>query len=289
MPELPEVEVLVRHLRPRVTGRTIVEATLHRSKSGRPESPASFRAKLKGATIAGVRRRAKNLLFDLTGTDGKPWATLVGHLGMTGRMYVAPEVRALPKHTVVTLDLGEGIFIFEDTRYFGRMHFDLSGLEALGPEPLDDAFTPAMLALRLKGSRQPIKVKLLDQEAIAGVGNIYASEALWLAQIGPKRLAGGLKKTEIERLHCAIREVLTEAIRFGSTVPLGFSSDGKNDGLFYYGSVPGDEAGYEERLRVYDRAGQPCLRCGKPIQRIVQASRSTFFCPACQKSGRDPR
>ena len=283
MPELPEVEVLVRHLRPRLVGRVIVDAKLHRERSGRPESPASFRQKLKGFKIDAVRRRAKHLLFDLQNPATGAASVLLGHLGMTGRMYVTPRLAEIPKHTVATFDLPDGFFIFEDTRYFGRMNFELEKLDTLGPEPLDDLFTADVLAERLSGSRQPIKVKLLDQTAIAGIGNIYASEALWRARIGPTRQAGNLTRDEYVRLHLAIKTVLHEAISFGSTVPLEFSAEGKNDGLFYYGVEAGSGGGYEERLQVYDRAGQPCERCGKPIKRSVQAGRSTFHCAGCQK------
>ena len=283
MPELPEVEVLVRHLRPRLVGRVILDAKLHRERSGRPESPASFRHKLKGFRIDAVRRRAKHLLFDLQNQATGTASVLLGHLGMTGRMYVTPRLPEIPKHTVATFNMPDGIFVFEDTRYFGRMNFELKQLDALGPEPLDDLFTPDVLAKQLSGSRQAIKVKLLDQTAIAGIGNIYASEALWRARIGPTRQAGTLTSDEYFRLHGAIKAVLHEAISFGSTVPLEFSTGGKNDGLFYYGAEAGIGGGYEERLRVYDRAGQPCERCGNSIKRSVQVGRSTFHCAGCQK------
>jgi len=157
-------------------------------------------------------------------------------------------------------------------------------VEQLGPEPWDDAFTPEVFARELKRSRQPIKVKLLDQSLVAGVGNIYASEALYRAGISPKQVANRLTFVQVKKLHGTIREVLTEAIDCGSTVPLNFSGGKKLDGLFYFGLAPGVEDYYEERLRVYDRAGKPCLRCKSPIKRIVQAARSTFFCLKCQKS-----
>ena len=143
-------------------------------------------------------------------------------------------------------------------------------------------FTPDQFGRELKRSRQAIKVKLLDQSLVAGVGNIYASEALFRARISPKKAANRLRPDEVKRLHGTIREVLSEAIKFGSTVPVNFSG-AKSDGLFYFGRAPGVADYYEERLRVYDRAGKPCLACGAPIRRIVQAARSTFFCPACQK------
>jgi formamidopyrimidine-DNA glycosylase len=197
-------------------------------------------------------------------------------------MFLALKKTPIPKHAAVVLDLGRTNFIFEDTRYFGRLSLDLSAVEKLGPEPLAKAFTPDQFGRELKRSRQPIKVKLLDQSLVAGVGNIYASEALFRARISPQKAANRLQPDHVKRLHGTIREVLSEAIKFGSTVPVN-SSGTKSDGLFYFGRAPGAPDYYEERLRVYDRAGKPCLECGKPIRRIVQAARSTYFCPACQK------
>ena len=203
---------------------------------------------------------------------------------MTGRMYLARANLPLPKHAAVVLDLSRENFIFEDTRYFGRLTFDTKSVERLGPEPLSADFTPESFARALKGSKQPIKVKLLDQSIIAGVGNIYASEALFRAGLSPRIAARRLKKNQIERLWRAIREVLAEAIECGSTVPLNYAGAGARDGLFYFGRAPETPDFYEERLRVYDRAGQRCPNCQTIIKRLVQAARSTFYCPLCQRS-----
>jgi formamidopyrimidine-DNA glycosylase len=173
--------------------------------------------------------------------------------------------------------------VFEDTRYFGRMTLDLSSVAKLGPEPLEESFSPKYFAPELKRSRQPIKVKLLDQSLVAGVGNIYASEALYRAGISPKLAANRLTLAQVTKLHGTIRQVLAEAIACGSTIPLNFSAGKKSDGLFYFGRAPGVPDYYEERLLVYDRAGKPCLRCKSPVKRIVQAARSTFYCVRCQK------
>ena len=207
----------------------------------------------------------------------------MGHLGMTGRMFVAEPAAPLPKHAAVVLELDRGRFIYEDSRYFGRFTQDLTSVTALGPEPWAPAFTPEVFWQELKRSRQPVKVKLLDQSLVAGVGNIYASEALHRAGISPKLSAQRLSRAQAIRLHQAAREVLTEAIECGSTIPLNFSGGKKSDGLFYFGRAPGTPDYYEERLLVYDRANQPCFQCGAAIKRIVQAARSTFFCPHCQK------
>jgi len=203
---------------------------------------------------------------------------------MTGRMYLAPCDEPPPKHAAVVLGLGTKNFIYEDTRYFGRLTLDITAAEKLGPEPWDENLTPARLREALKSSRQPVKVKLLDQSLIAGVGNIYASEALFRARISPRRAAKKLSATGAEKLLAAVRAVMQEAIDCGSTIPLNFSGGKKTDGLFYFGRIAGAPDYYEERLCVYDRAGKPCVRCGFPIRRIVQAARSTFFCPRCQKS-----
>jgi formamidopyrimidine-DNA glycosylase len=171
--------------------------------------------------------------------------------------------------------------IYEDTRYFGRLTLDTSAVKRLGPELLDDAFDQLAFGRSLKRSRQAIKVKLLDQTLVAGIGNIYASEALFRARIPPRLPARRLTVSQVARLWRAIRKVLAEAIECGSTVPLNFGG-GKLDGLFYFGRAPGTPDFYEERLRVYDRAGRPCPNCGGLIRRIRQAGRSTFYCPRCQ-------
>ena len=283
MPELPEVEVLARHLRPLLRGKIIRGVNVSRDKVLQPTSRINFCRILSGAKFTGLTRRGKYLLFRLQTKNPGKALMLLGHLGMTGRMFAALKNEKLPKHAAVVLDLGSRNFVYEDTRYFGRMTLDLSAVENLGPEPLDKTFSPETFWQSLKRSRQPVKVKLLDQSLVAGVGNIYASEALFRARISPKLAANKLTFAQTKKLWRAVREVLTEAVRFGSTVPLKFAS-GKSDGLFYYGSADGGEDFYEERLRVYDRAGKPCLICGGKIRRIVQAARSTFFCPQCQKT-----
>lgn len=282
MPELPEVEVLVRHLRPLLTGKTIRELQVRRAKVLQPTTPAQFKAKLTGAKFLSLARRGKYLLFELRCRHTRENFFLLGHLGMTGRMYLAPKRDPLPKHAAVVLHLGAKNFIYEDTRYFGRLTLKLSAAEKLGPEPWDKNFTAEVFLKRLKTSRQPVKVKLLDQALVAGVGNIYASEALFRAGISPRQPANRLTGAQAQRLWLAVREVLQAAIDCGSTIPLNFSAR-KSDGLFYYGRAAGVPDYYTERLRVYDRAGQPCEKCATPIRRIVQAARSTFFCPHCQK------
>ena len=283
MPELPEVEVLVRHLRPQLEGKRITSVIVHRERVLAGTQVRKFVQILTGTTFTGVSRRGKYLLFKLIPPNRAKPFTLVGHLGMTGRMYLLPTKAPLPKHAPVVFGLGDQKFVFEDTRYFGRLTLKTDAVEKLGPEPLDGEFTPEVFEQALKRSNQPIKVKLLDQSLVAGVGNIYASEALFLAGISPKIASRKLKKPQIALLWKAIRQVLKEAIRGGSTVSLDYAGIGERDGLFYFGRQPGESKTYEERLRVYDRAGKPCLTCGSQVKRLVQAARSTFYCPQCQK------
>jgi formamidopyrimidine-DNA glycosylase len=283
MPELPEVEVLARHLRPLLRGKIIRAVDVRRVKILRPTLLGEFKKILFGAKFTGLSRRGKYLLFELHSKTSDEPVILLGHLGMTGRMFLAKKDEKPPKHAAVIFDLGRENFIYEDTRYFGRMTLDVSAVAKLGPEPLSGDFQPATFARTLKRSRQVIKIKLLDQSLVAGVGNIYASEALFRARISPKLAADRLTFAQVKKLWRAIREVLAGAINGGSTVPLNFTG-GKSDGLFYFGRVPGTPDFYEERLRAYDRAGKPCQNCRRPIKRIVQAARSTFYCPCCQNA-----
>jgi formamidopyrimidine-DNA glycosylase len=284
MPELPEVEVLVRQLEPLLRGRTVRGVRVQRAKVLRPTREADLVRALIGSRFAGLERRGKYLVFTLRPPRGDAPFRLLGHLGMTGRMYCLSADAPLPKHVAVVLDLGTRRLVFEDTRYFGRLTLDLAALETLGPEPLSPRFTIAGFANALQRSRQPIKVKLLDQTVVAGVGNIYASEALYRARLSPKLPARALDPQQIQRLWSGVRRVLRLAITWGSTVPLNLSGSGQ--GLFYYGLQPGAPDTYEERLHVYDRNGQPCERCGTQIRRIIQAARSTYYCPRCQTAAR---
>lgn len=284
MPELPEVEILLRHLRPLIRGATIRSVDVRRAKVLAPTSPRQFRQVLLGAKFVGITRRGKYLLFKLRPKRGRQPAILLGHLGMTGRMFLARTSAPLPKHAAVVLGLGRGQFIYEDTRYFGRLTLDTSPVTKLGPEPLGTTFDWQSFARALKRSRQAIKVKLLDQTLVAGIGNIYASEALFRARISPRLPASKLNAAQVQWLRRTIREVLAEAIACGSTVPVNFGENRKRDGFFYFGHAAGAADFYEERLRVYDREGQPCRNCGSPIKRILQAARSTFFCPMCQRA-----
>jgi formamidopyrimidine-DNA glycosylase len=273
MPELPEVEIAARSLAPQVVGRTIVGVE-RLDWERMVETPALdlFYATLPGRRIDAAGRRAKWLLLALD--DG--W-TLAIHLRMSGRLSVEDAEYEARKHVhlVLSLDNGRRIF-FDDERKFGRVRLlDGPGLVALdadhGPEPLDEDFTPQLLASRLAGRRTVIKSLLLDQHCVAGLGNIYVSEALWLAHIHPLTSAAELQPVAIEALHGAIRFVLEKAItNQGST-------------LRNYRNSYGEQGRNQDHFFVYDRAGQPCPRCGTAISRIVIAQRSSYFCVTCQK------
>ncbi len=281
MPELPEVEVLVHHLRPLVQNRRIKRVSVVRRKVLRSTSETELKHALEGATILDIQRRGKYLVFSCRARPELQPFLVLGHLGMTGRMFLLPEGRVLPRHVAVTLDLGGEMFIFQDPRIFGRFTLEAACLRSLGPEPLSDEWTAHELWRELKRSRQPVKTRLLDQRTVAGIGNIYASEALFRAGISPGMAANRVSLALAIRLWTAIRAVLTEAINMGSTIPLNFSGAGERNGLFYYGTASGPQTSHE-RLLVYDRAGQPCVACGAKIKRVIHAARSTFYCPRCQ-------
>ncbi len=273
MPELPEVETAARSLAPQVQGRRIVGVErLDWERMVETPDPLAFRELVVGRRILRARRRAKWVLLDLD----EGW-TLAIHLRMSGNLTVrGPADAARPHvHLVLTLDDGRRIF-FDDERKFGRVRLlDAAGLATLdaahGPEPLDEAFTAAELARILAGRRTKIKALLLDQRLIAGMGNIYASEALWLARISPLLPAAAIDADGAAALHAAIRAVLEQAIAH------------EGSSLRNYRNGYGRQGQNQEHFLVYDRAGAPCQRCQAPIERVVLAQRSTFYCPACQQ------
>ena len=293
MPELPEVETIVRRLARRLPGRTVVRADIRRSNVVRG-SPRKLERALEGATIESVGRRGKFLVFWLA--DGRVWWS---HLRMTGQWRVDPprgddarrsgrgriareaaRVKDDPYARAV-FDLDDGSRLtFVDVRTLGEMEVltarGWSRREAaMGVEPLSPAFTPELLTDLLDRSGRAIKEFLLDQSKVAGIGNIYASEALWRARISPRRRARNVGPVRARRLHAAIVGVLSEAVRKAGTT-LGETSQDYVDS----DGVPG---GFAEFLAVYDREGESCRRCGAPIRRIVQGQRSTYYCPTCQR------
>jgi formamidopyrimidine-DNA glycosylase len=282
MPELPEVEVLRRHLQAQLPGRVVRDVQVHRTKAIRPLDPAAFARRLAEARFIAVDRRAKFLVFRLQSRRGGPPFLLLGHLGMTGRMFLQPASTPVPRHAVVVLNLGKVELVFDDARRFGRLTLDTSNLAGLGPEPLDPSWRAVDFWNQLRRSRQAVKVRLLDQGLVAGIGNIYASEALFQAGLSPGRRASALTRAQGTRLHASIRRVLTQAIDFGGTVELDWGGKKSADRLFYYGNAA-PSGTHKERLWVYGRADLPCLVCATTIRRLVQAGRSTYYCPVCQR------
>jgi formamidopyrimidine-DNA glycosylase len=282
VPELPEVETIVRRLRGALTGRTVVRARVLRDNVVRG-SPRQFVRAVEGSRIASVDRRAKFILLGLE--DGRVW---VSHLRMSGKWLVEPPraVREsasedLPGYTRATFDLDDGVrLLYVDPRTLGEMEVLPAAAwrarEAkLGPEPLEPAFTPDLLAARLATSGRPVKEALLDQTRVAGLGNIYVSEALWRAGISPRRRARNVGPVRARRLHAAILAVLSEAI--------GRSGTSFGSSYLDFVDVDGEAGDYYDFLAVYDREGEPCPRCGAPVARIVQGQRSTFYCSRCQR------
>ena len=276
MPELPEVETVVRDLRAHGLEQAVIRAVAvywPRTVSGL--SPDGLARALAGRAIVGLSRRAKYIVVSLDSAS-----RLIIHLRMTGKLRFAASDEQPGKHdhVVITLTDGRRLF-FNDTRKFGRIQLvgpGLDPLSGLGPEPLDDRFTPRVLRRQLGGKSRMIKPLLLDQTTVAGLGNIYADEALWQARIHPERHADTLTAPEIRRLHAAIRDVLRQAVdNCGTTL-------GEGEANFY--SVTGHRGRNADALKVFRRDGLPCPRCGTLLVRTVIGQRGTHFCPRCQKS-----
>lgn len=287
MPELPEVETVRRGLLAAMEGARFARVEARRAALRIP-LPQNFAERLTGARLEALGRRGKYLVGRLSTGE-----TLVMHLGMTGRFTVEGKRKTRPgefydsspvdpRHNHIVFDMtrrgAAARIVFNDPRRFGLMDLVATpGLSAcahfagMGPEPLDEEFSAEAFNASLAGRAAPIKAALLDQRAVAGLGNIYASEALHRAGISPRRKAASVAGVRGVRLHGAIREVLTEAIEAGGSTLRDFAGAG---------GAPG---GFQHRFEVYDRAGAPCPRCAAPVRRIVQSGRSTFYCGVCQK------
>lgn len=275
MPELPEAETIAADLRGRIAGATLRGADVPQPDILAPGlEPDALHAAVTGKVLEGVGRRGKNVVLELAGHT-----RIMVNLGMTGRLVVDDSPRAAElAHIAARFRLHDGrTLLFDDTRRFGRIELlDRNGWKernrALGAEPLSRSFTGRKLHALTSASRTPIRNWLLDQRRIAGVGNIYAVEALFRARIHPARPANSLSETETARLHRALRAVLRDAIRARGTT---FSD---------YRDGSGEEGRFEARLQAYGRAGALCTRCGKAeIERVVLSNRSAFFCRCCQR------
>lgn len=275
MPELPEVETVTRAIRPLLLKRTFKNASCLVERLRHPLDEEALNHCLAGQRIVDVRRRAKYIVIDLGKNTG-----LLLHLGMTGHLRICKSELPADKHDRVIFHLSRKEDLrLKDARRFSMAKpctLDEDGipheLAHLGPEPLGEKFTGEYLFKISRKRKRPIKSFIMDQAVVVGVGNIYASEALWRVGIRPGRAASRLTKGECESLVAAIREILREAIDFGGTTIINFA--GAN----------GEHGAFSERLAVYGRAGEPCLRCPHTtIKRIVQTGRSSFYCPNCQR------
>jgi formamidopyrimidine-DNA glycosylase len=275
VPELPEVETIRRDLAPELTGRTIVAVAVHKPDIVLPpHDPGSFRAHVAGRTIESVERRAKYLILRLGGGP-----VIQVQLRMSGRFVLGlePPDPSEFRHIAAAIDLDDGrTLYYDDMRRLGGLRL-LTPREwaaesgRLGPEPLSDAFSGAVLGRLLARTRAPVKNALMDQRRLAGVGNIYASEALYRARVPPTRPGRDLEPADVRRLHRAVRAVLREALAAAGTT------------FRNYLAVNGRSGSFQRSLRVYGREGEPCDRCGTSIERIVQAGRSSYYCPSCQR------
>lgn len=274
MPELPEVETVRRGLQP-LCGATLKRVEVREVRFRKRISSVALR-RLVGRRLATPRRRAKYLLAPTEGGGG-----MIVHLGMSGRLFMAAPGTPVGAHDHVSwwFDAPEGVveLRLRDPRRFGMVVALRDGaldahslLASLGPEPLGESFSAQYLREASRGSRRPVKNALMDSQLVAGVGNIYASEALWVARVNPKTGAGRISVRRWEKIRSAVRRVLKDAIEAGGTTLNDFRGADGASGYF------------QVSLAVYGRAGMACRRCGRPIRKIVQAGRATYYCGGCQ-------
>ncbi len=275
MPELPEVETVMRGLMPVMAGQQIMRADVRREGLRWP-FPDRFAAQLTGARVEGMQRRAKYILMALDSGE-----SLLVHLGMSGKVTIDESGAKPPaKHDHVVLDMANGVrILFNDPRRFGALDLlETASLEshkllaALGPEPLGNGFNAGYFSARLKGRKTPIKSAMLDQKIVAGLGNIYVCEALWRAGIAPQTRSAALNAAQVSTLVGHIRDVLSEAIDAGGS------------SLKDYRQANGALGYFQHSFKTYGREGAACLKpdCGGEITRITQSGRSSFYCPTCQ-------
>jgi formamidopyrimidine-DNA glycosylase len=278
MPELPEVETIVNDLRPRIEGHRFTEVSIYCPEMVHHSSVNELRRRLTGQTIKEIARRGKYLIFRLASGEA-----LIIHLRMTGSLLLRRKDEPLSEptpyiRTIFRLDNGIELLL-TDRRKLGTISLvkdEDEVLGKLGPEPFDDEFTPESLAKRLRNRKAPIKAVLCDQEFVAGIGNMYADEALFFARIHPLRQANSLTFEETKKLHKAIREVLTRAIGNGGAS----ISDYRRPG--------GEQGSQQYSFYAAHRGGQTCKVCATPIKRIPVRNRGTYFCPKCQRLDAEP-
>ncbi len=287
VPELPEVETIVRGLDKRVAGDTIDSVWIGSRKQILKSSAAAIASTLEGKRIVKVHRAGKHIVFDLSGpattkknkrassgearqTSSQQTAQWIVHLGMTGRMVVCEPAAEIVKHTHLIAKLASGRELrFIDPRMFGKLSVHAGGFDPGGIEPLEASADQFVELFR--GRKTPIKSALLNQKLLRGVGNIYADESLFRAGLRPRRHAASISREKLVKLHASVQEVLREAIRLGGS------------SISDYVDADGEEGFFQLQHRVYGREGEPCLVCGTAIRRVVLAGRSSHYCVNCQK------
>ena len=283
MPELPEVEVLRLRLDSLLTNKKLVDVDVLKSRVVRPELPKLLKDKIVNCTISKVRRRGKFLWIELKHFQSESTFPLIIHLGMTGRLFIQKNIKSLPKHSAVVFKLNNEYLVFKDPRSFGRVTLDTNCIENLGVDALSRDFTEEALASVFKNTSQSVKVRLMNQKKIAGLGNIYSCEVLHKAKISPFIKGSSLCTNKLKDLLKAIHVTLHNQVNFGLSLDLDFEGEYKNDGLFYYGTKSTQKNQLQEPFSVYGREGELCRNCESVIMRATQANRSTYFCPECQK------
>lgn len=276
MPELPEIEALVRRLRPHLESHRLVSTRLLHPRPCRPTAPSDLEPLLRDRRLLRLHRRAKYLVFQWEPKATLP-DTLLIHLGMTGSLVFSGATPVRGRHDVASMEWDHGHLTFEDPRRFGVFTCDDEALGRLGPEPLSMEFTPGALS-RLGSSRQPVKVRLMDPAQVSGIGNIYASEILHRAGISPRRRSDRIRDAEWPVLHDSIRQVLEEAVSRNLRA--------HDEGISPYYHEAGNRGTWSDDASpflVYDREKEACRRCSTAIRRCEQAGRSTYWCPGCQR------
>ena len=275
MPELPEVETIRRELASKIVGHRLVGVELLWPKAVREPSPEEFCRRIAGQSIEGIGRRGKYMIFRLSGGD-----VMILHLKMTGVLLLMPASQRIQNHTTAIFKLDGGTCLhFIDQRKFGALWLvedEDMVVGKLGPEPLDASFTPSVLRQLVGKRRMPIKALLCDQQTIAGIGNMYADEALFAARIHPLKAANILSDMEIEHLHSGIIEVLQRGIK------------NKGASIANYLRPGGEKGDAQTEFKVAHRRGETCFVCGSPLSRISIRGRGTYFCPVCQRGETQP-
>jgi formamidopyrimidine-DNA glycosylase len=284
MPELPEVEILRKHLSSTIPGHRIRKVHLMQPGIIRPDKPLPLVKALRGQRIQKIDRFGKNLVM-LLGPESGDLKVLI-HLGMTGRLFHEKPLNepVKHKHAAIVLECDKGTIYYVDSRRFGRWSMDLSTIDRLGPDLLDTkAFNATYLRKTFQARSTRTKDLLMDQSCLAGLGNIYACEVLYEARIHPLKPANTLSIRELNTLFHAILVTLKKALDVGNSSDLDWAGTGDGERFFYFGRKSAPAMGQKERFDVYGRRQKPCRRCHAPIQKILVSQRGTFYCSTCQR------